>query len=224
MNEGPVVSFIDVSSAYDNHIAVSHITFSVQAGTIFAIIGPPNSGKSTLLSLMSGQIKKTGGKILIHGYDLDTSPLQVRKNIGIKMQNIAYDKQMRGIDFLSLEARKNGSYSLNLADSIFDATKGLLDPALLNQPFESYSTEQIEFFGIAAARIHHPQLLLIDEPIKNVSEKGIAQIADIVSEHVKTGGTVILTTTQQWFAEEYATDIAVLDEGKLLGVKHIRMI
>jgi len=194
--------------------AIKNISFSVNQGEIFGLLGPNGAGKTTFLNILAGTVIKTGGKINVWGFDLDTNPRQVRASIGIVPQEVNLDAFFSPRDLLDLQA---GLYGIKKKDII---TETILKMVALDKHANSYSRSlsggMKRRLLIAKAMVHQPPILILDEPTAGVDVELRQNLWKNVKKLNELGVTILLTTHYLFEAQEMCDRIAIINKGNLV--------
>jgi ABC-2 type transport system ATP-binding protein len=200
--------------------ALQGVTFDVPRGQIFGLLGPNGAGKSTIINILSGMVKKTGGKARVWGFDIDEHPRNARANIGIVPQEILFDPFFSPFEALELQAGlygvpKNKRRSMELLRAVH-----LEDKA--NAYARTLSGGMKRRLLVAKAMVHSPPVLVLDEPTAGVDIELRQQLWAYVRELNAQGVTIVLTTHYLEEAEELCDRIAIINHGKLIANKPTR--
>ena len=196
-------------------LALDHVTFDIPRGSIFGLLGPNGAGKSTLINILAGLVKKTSGKAIVWGHDLDGDDRAVRSSIGVVPQEINFDPFLTPIQALDVQA---GLYGVPKAQR---RSLELLEMVGLADKRDAY-TRQLSGgmrrrLMVAKAFVHRPPILILDEPTAGVDIELRRQLWDNVKALNKAGTTVILTTHYLEEAEELCDRIAIINGGKIIA-------
>ena len=196
--------------------ALNNLNFKVKQGEVFGLLGPNGAGKTTFLSILSGIVVKTEGKINVWGFDLDKNPRQVRASIGIVPQEMNLDAFFSPRKLLELQA---GLYGVPSKDRITDL---ILKMVALEDKANAYSRSlsggMKRRLLIAKAMVHQPPILVLDEPTAGVDVELRKNLWNNVRELNKLGVTIILTTHYLFEAQEMCDRIAIIDKGNLVAL------
>jgi ABC-2 type transport system ATP-binding protein len=212
-----MLTLSNVRKSYGRLVAVDGLSLSVRKGEIFGLLGPNGAGKSTSVSLAVGLLAPDAGTIAIEGYG-DPQKADVRQKIGVAPQALAlYDNltaeenlrffgQVYRLSGAALEARVAWCLEfVGLTDRKDDRVAG-------------YSGGMKRRLNIAAAVIHDPELILLDEPTVGVDPQSRNKIFESIEELHRRGRTIIYTTHYMEEAERLCDRIAIVDAGKLLAL------
>ena len=196
--------------------ALNNLSFKVQQGEVFGLLGPNGAGKTTFLSILSGIVIKTEGKVNVWGFDLDKNPRQVRASIGIVPQEVNLDAFFSPRKLLELQA---GLYGVPSEERI---TNIILKMVALENEADAYSRSlsggMKRRLLIAKAMVHQPPILVLDEPTAGVDVELRKNLWNNVRELNKLGVTIILTTHYLFEAQEMCDRIAIIDKGNLVAL------
>lgn len=196
---------------YGDFEAVKSISFDVEEGEIFGLLGPNGAGKSTTLEIIETLREKTSGKIYVNDLDLDKSPGDIKKIIGVQLQTSGF---YPGLNLVELIKLFGGLYNceanpmellkkVNLEDKAKNKTKEL-------------SGGQKQRFSIATTLINSPKIVFLDEPTTGLDPQARRNLWELIREIRNNGTTVIITTHYMDEAEQLCDRIAIMDEGKII--------
>lgn len=195
--------------------ALKGVDLSIPRGSIFGLLGPNGAGKSTMINILAGLVNKTSGSIRIWGFDQDQSPRQSRAAIGVMPQELNLDPFFTPRGALEVQA---GLYGIPAKDRQSDA---ILDMVGLTDKAHAYartlSGGMRRRLLLAKALVHHPQILVLDEPTAGVD----IELRQMLWQNVRRlnrerGMTIILTTHYLEEAEEMCDEIAILSQGQII--------
>jgi len=197
-------------------IAVDNISLSVGEGELFGLLGPNGSGKTTMIKLLTGQIRPTAGSAVVLGLDVIKDPVGVRKRVGIIPEQETPPSFLTATEYLDFVGevrhipgvRKKADWWFDFLD--FNDKRDVLCKDL------SRGTRQKLMF--TQAFIHEPALALIDEPLINFDPIMQRKVKEYLTEYVKRGNTIFISTHILEIAEEICSKFAILHKGKLLHI------
>ena len=208
-----ILTVSDLRKAYDKREVVKGISFSVKEGEIFGILGPNGAGKTTTLEMIEALRQIDGGTAVIDGVDVARKPQAVRRIIGVQPQSPAFQDKTRLRELLQLFAAAYGEK--------VDA-EALLEKVDLSEKaaafVESLSGGQKQRFSIAAALVHKPKVLFLDEPTTGLDPQARRNLWDLIRTINKDGVTVILTTHYLEEAELLCDRVAIMDDGQIIAL------
>ena len=174
--------------------ALSGIDFTVEAGEVFGFLGPNGAGKSTTLKILSTLIRKTSGRVVVAGHDVDRDPRAIRRSIGFAMQEVGLDDISTGADFLTLQGLLYGLSRRDArrrADDLLDLL-GLRPVA--RRKVGTYSGGMRRRVDLAAALVHEPPVLFLDEPTTGLDPQSRLAVWDHLAQLYVVNGTKTLIT------------------------------
>lgn len=213
-----IISVNNLVKVYPNGVrAVDGISFFVKKGEFFGFIGPNGAGKSTTIKILSTLIRKTSGKVSVTGFDVDRQPVDIRKNIGFAMQSVGLDDLSTGWDFLVTQGLLYGQSkeeARRRAKRLVDVV-GLSDA--IKRKVGTYSGGMQRRIDLAAALMHSPTLLFLDEPTTGLDPQSRNAIWEYIRELNTQGITIFLTTQIMEEADKLCERIAIIDIGKIVA-------
>ncbi|MFZ0006053.1 MAG: ABC transporter ATP-binding protein [Methanoregula sp.] len=209
-----VISAQDLTKIYGDLTAVNHINLTVQKGALFGLLGPNGSGKSTMIKMLTGQIRPNTGRATVLGIDVQQNPIGVRERVGIIPEQETPPSFLTATEYLQFvgairkipDISERATWWFDFLD--FKDKKDVLCKDL------SRGTRQKLMF--AQAFIHAPALALIDEPLINFDPIMQHVVKDYLTNYVKAGNTIFLSTHILEVAEEICSDFAILHKGNVL--------
>jgi ABC-2 type transport system ATP-binding protein len=213
MGNQSIISVQALSKRYGDFEAVKQISFEVGQGEIFGLLGPNGAGKSTTLEIIETLRLKTSGKIFVDGIDLDKSPNEIKKRIGVQLQTSGYYPNLNLTELLILFA---GLYNRDIKPPEFLQKVNLLDKA--KSKYKELSGGQKQRFSIATTLINEPKIIFLDEPTTGLDPQARRNLWDLVRDIRATGTTIIITTHYMDEAEVLCDRVAIMDSGKIIAL------
>lgn len=214
----------NLSKHFGNKKAVDGVTFSINNGEIFTLIGPNSAGKSTIVKSIVGLLETKKGSINIGGYDVNKDSEKTKQLIGYIPDEPAVWPSMTGEEFLLFT---QALYNVSEKERITRIPK-LLErfhlKGLEKEYFEDYSRGNKQKFSITAAFSHEPKLLVIDEPIVGLDPEGAEIAKKLFVDFAKSGGSILLVTHTLSVAAQISDRIGFLKEGKLVAVGTLALL
>ena len=198
----------------DGKTALNGVDLTIPAGSIFGLLGPNGAGKSTLINILAGLVNKTAGQVRIWGFDQDVNPRQSRASIGVMPQELNVDPFFTPRGALEVQAGLYGvPKSARRTDEILDLI-GLTDKAEAYARTLSGGMRRRLLLG--KALVHHPQVLVLDEPTAGVDIELRQMLWNNVRKLNELGMTIILTTHYLEEAESMCDEIAIINHGAVV--------
>jgi daunorubicin resistance ABC transporter ATP-binding subunit len=204
-----------LSKAFGPVTALDGLTFQVPAGSVLGLLGPNGSGKTTTVSILSTALRPDGGNATVHGLDVVTDAARVRAVIGFAGQFAAVDPNLTGRENLTLIgrlSRVDRRLARGRADELLDAF-GLSDAA--GRLVRGYSGGMRRRLDLAAALVHRPPVLFLDEPTTGLDPGSRFRLWDAVRDLARAGTTVLLTTQYLEEADALADQVVIIADGRV---------
>ncbi|MCZ4079407.1 ATP-binding cassette domain-containing protein [Rhodococcus sp. H36-A4] len=202
---------------YGKNVALNGITFSVPEGTVLGVLGPNGAGKTTAVRILATLLKATSGTAKVFGLDVAKQAGEVRSTIGLTGQFAAVDEYLTGYENLEMVGRLFGLKKVEArsrADNLLERFD-LLDAR--DRTAKQYSGGMRRRLDIAASLIGRPRVLFLDEPTTGLDPRSRIGMWDFISDLVKDGTTILLTTQYLEEADRLADKIIVLDKGAIIA-------
>jgi ABC-2 type transport system ATP-binding protein len=219
-----MIELENVAKKYGAKLAVDNLNLSIERGELFAFLGPNGAGKTTTIKMMCGLLFPTSGNIRIAGYDLRDHGEQARRLISyVPDQPFLYEK-LTGREILQFIAdmygmeKQRAKSRIDLMIETFGLT-GYVDDLT-----EQYSHGMRQRTVFAAALLHEPQVLIVDEPTVGLDPRSVKLLKDLLRAEAKRGVTVFLSTHSLDIAQELADRIGVIMSGQLIGCGPLRAL
>jgi ABC-2 type transport system ATP-binding protein len=212
------MSFIEIKNAtkrFNDKLAVDNVSLDIEQGDIFGLLGPNGAGKSTLISMIVGLLKADNGEISVGGYSISKEPIKVKEQIGLVPQEIAlYEKltAKQNLEFWGAMYGLGGKLLKQRVDEAIELS-GLEDSMKLN--VKKYSGGMKRRLNIACAVLHHPKILIMDEPTVGIDPQSRNHIFEFTKNINKENGTTVIYTSH--YMEEIellCNNLFIMDLGK----------
>jgi ABC-2 type transport system ATP-binding protein len=216
MNKEMIIRVSDLTKCYGEILAVDNINFEVAKGEVFGFLGPNGAGKTTTIRMLAGLSKPTDGKASILGFDINSQIVQIKKHIGVvpEISNL-YD-ELSGFDNLLFMAQLYGVARSQRKKRTEELLKTFRLYDRKDSPFRTFSRGMKRSLIIAAALIHKPQLLFLDEPTVGLDVIAARSLRNLISNLRRQGMTIFLTTHYLEEADLLCDRVAVIVKGRLL--------
>ena len=202
---------------YEEHVAVDHLNLEVEEGEIFGLLGPDGAGKSTTINCILSLIKYDKGFIKLFGRYMSETAYDLKARIGVAMQDIAIFREITVYDnidfFCGLYERKKKKRK-ELVEQALEFT-GLTEFRKLYPT--QLTTGLLQKLNIACGIAHHPELLILDEPLTGVDSENRVDILKIIKKLNKQGVTIFFVSHNVEDVEKICRKIALIDEGKIIA-------
>jgi ABC-2 type transport system ATP-binding protein len=211
MERKPIITVENLVKNYDAFQAVKGISFEVYEGEIFGLLGPNGAGKSTTLEIIETLRQKSGGTVIVDGFNLDEKPEEIKKIIGVQLQTSGF---YPGLNLLELIRLFSGLYNRSVNAMELLNKVNLEDKA--KNKVKELSGGQKQRFSIATTLINQPRIVFLDEPTTGLDPQARRSLWELIREIRANGTTVIITTHYMDEAEQLCDRIAILDQGKII--------
>lgn len=211
----PAIDVRNLSKHYGAVRAVDDISFSVQRGEIFGLLGHNGAGKTTTIRMMTGRAKPTSGTVRIAGFDAVSQLDQVKPLINLVFEDQNLYERMTGFDNLKFFARLYDAPKSRVGE-LLDRVG--LDPEARKRKVKTYSSGMKQRLLIARALINEPEILFLDEPTRGLDPSSARELRQIVREMSDKGTTVVLCTHYMEEADELCDRVAFLASGKIVAM------
>jgi ABC-2 type transport system ATP-binding protein len=208
-----IISVRDLWKKYGDFEAVKGISFEVQKGEIFGLLGHNGAGKSTTLEIIETLREKTSGTVVVDGFHLDKDPGEIKKIIGVQLQTSGY---YPGLNLSELIELFSGLYNRRVHPMELLDTVNLRDKA--KAKYKELSGGQKQRFSIATTLINQPRIIFLDEPTTGLDPQARRNLWDLIRDIRAKGTTVIITTHYMDEAEKLCDRVAIVDAGKIIAL------
>jgi ABC-2 type transport system ATP-binding protein len=214
---GPAIVVEGLRKQFDEVVALDGIDLEVQPGTVLGLLGPNGAGKTTCVRILTTILRPDGGRAAVLGIDVAGAPQQVRERIGLAGQYAAVDENLTGRENLRLIGRLTHQPKAVVAaraDELLERFR-LSDAA--DRTARTYSGGMRRRLDLAAALVHRPPVLFLDEPTTGLDPGGRNDLWGVIEELSGQGTTVLLTTQYLEEADRLADQIVVVDHGRVIA-------
>jgi ABC-2 type transport system ATP-binding protein len=211
----PAIAVIELKKAYKKNAVLTGVDFTVESGTIFALLGSNGAGKTTIINILTTLIKADAGNATVGGFDVAKSPNKVRQHISLTGQFAAVDDVLTARENLELIGDlRHVSNSVQTSDDLLEKFN-LTDAA--DRRTATFSGGMRRRLDIAMSLIGDPSIVFLDEPTNGLDPEARNDMWQTIRTLAKNGTTVFLTTQYLEEADELADTIAVLHHGKIIA-------
>ena len=207
----------DLVRLFGQKAAVNHLNLTVRRGEFFGFLGPNGAGKSTTIKMMVGLLRPTSGSVWVGGVDVWKEPLQARSLMGVLPEYLNIYERLSGREFLvfaghmygvpNADIRRRAEELLQVLTLADDADKLIVD----------YSVGMRKKTALAAALIHRPQVLFLDEPFEGIDPVSSRVIRDILHDLTQHGTTIFFSSHIMEVVERLCTRVGIINQGTLVA-------
>ncbi len=214
----PAISLRNVTKRYGDFTAVRDLSLDVPAGELFACLGPNGAGKTTTIKMICGLLLADEGSVHVFGHPMGRDAREAKALLAyLPDQPFLYDK-LSGSEFLHFVGQMYQLSRAQIKHRVAELAEQLEMASYLDQLTESYSHGMKQRVALAAALLHRPRVLVIDEPMVGLDPKTVRTVKDLMNEMVQQGNTVFMSTHTLEVAEVVADRIGIINHGQLIAV------
>lgn len=218
IEKNPVLVKIDgLTKKYDHVVAAANVSLEVREGSFFGIVGPNGAGKTTVLSMISGLNRPTSGTVTIAENDVWRNPTETKRLIGILPDRLRLFDRLTGAQLLFYAGILNGLDDSAANDRAKKLSQAFGLESALNRPVTDYSAGMAKKIALAAAMIHAPRVLVLDEPFEAIDPVSAATLTELLDKFVQSGGSVILSSHSLELIQRTCDHVAVIVKGEVIA-------
>ncbi|TVR47985.1 MAG: ABC transporter ATP-binding protein [Planctomycetota bacterium] len=203
-----------VSKRFGSLLAVDDLHLAIPPGCIHAFLGPNGAGKTTTIRMCTGLLRPDSGSILIDGLDIEHEGVAARRRIAYVPDEPYLYERLTGREFLSFTGRIYGLDNDTYQQRLAEVSQRFHLHGFLDALAEGYSHGMRQRVVLAAALLHQPRLLIVDEPLVGLDPKHIRVVLDVLREIAAAGGSVLMSTHTLAVVEELAHSVTLIDHGR----------
>jgi len=214
----PTIQLQGVSRLYGKKVAVDGLSLTINKGELFAFLGPNGAGKTTTIKMIVGLLRPNTGQVIVCGHEIGVNGLAAKSQLAyVPDLPFLYDK-LTGREFLHFVAEMYGLPVAERERKLTELTERLDCLEFLDRLTETYSHGMKQKVVLAAALIHDPTVIVIDEPMVGLDPRMIRRVKDLFVQHTRAGGTVFMSTHTLDIAEAVADRVGIIHRGRLIAV------
>ena len=213
----PAIAAHGLVKRFSRIVALDRVDLTVEAGTVLGLLGPNGAGKTTAVRILTTVLQPDGGQARVLGLDIVRDAEQVRASIGLAGQYAAVDENLTGRENLRLIGRLTHQPRSAIAARAEELLGRFGLESAAARPARTYSGGMRRRLDLAAALVHGPQVLFLDEPTTGLDPSGRNDVWSLVGELVADGTTVLLTTQYLEEADRLADNIIAIDGGRIIA-------
>jgi ABC-2 type transport system ATP-binding protein len=211
------ISTSELTRKFGELLAVDSINLQVQAGQFFGFLGPNGAGKSTTIKMLTGLLTPTSGRMQLLGLDFQSNPIDVKRQIGVVPEGMGLFERLTGREYLQFVGRMYGldkPTTEKRADELLDFMQ-LADRE--KTMVADYSHGMQKKLALAAAVIHGPRILFLDEPFEGVDALAAGALKALLARMTARGVTIFLTSHVLEIVERLCSHVAIIHKGRLVA-------
>ncbi|WP_455115995.1 ABC transporter ATP-binding protein [Rothia aeria] len=206
-----------LTKAFGQTVAVDRINLGIPTGSFYGLVGRNGAGKTTTISMVSGMLQPTEGMAFINGVDMWQAPLEAKKHLGVLPDGVHLFDRLTGEQLITYSGYLHGLDKATVAERTADLLRAMDLTEAAGRTVADYSAGMTKKIALAAALIHAPSVLILDEPFEAVDPVSAANIQDILKGFVGSGGTVVLSSHVMDLVQRLCDHVAIMNEGHILA-------
>ena len=206
-----------VSKSFGDRRAITTVSFTVQGGEVLGLLGPNGSGKSTLMKTIVGIIKPDTGNIRVLGTDVASDPVAIKGMIGYVPESPRLYEFLSGAEYLDFVADIHGLTKGERQQRILEFLRALDLEGRENELIHGYSQGMKQKLAIIAALLHHPRVLILDEPLNALDPRSARIVKDLLHKFRDSGIPTIFSTHVLEIADAMCDRIMIMDGGQIVA-------
>lgn len=210
-----IIEISNLDKSFGEIHAVNDLSFHVRRGELFAFLGVNGAGKSTTISIMCGTLAKDKGKVIIDELDIDHDMAKISRELGVVFQTSVLDNKLTVLENLVSRAALYGIYGKEAKARIEELSQLLEFSDLLKRTVGKLSGGQKRRIDVARALIHHPKILILDEPTTGLDPQTRQTLWHVIESLRKSENMTVFLTTHYMEESADADYVVILDSGKI---------
>ena len=206
-----------LTKAFGQTVAVDRINLGIPTGSFYGLVGRNGAGKTSTISMVSGMLQPTEGMAFINGVDMWQAPLEAKKHLGVLPDGVHLFDRLTGEQLITYSGYLHGLDKATVAERTADLLRAMDLTEAAGRTVADYSAGMTKKIALAAALIHAPSVLILDEPFEAVDPVSAANIQDILKGFVGSGGTVVLSSHVMDLVQRLCDHVAIMNEGHILA-------
>ncbi|HEX6880409.1 MAG TPA: ABC transporter ATP-binding protein, partial [Terriglobales bacterium] len=211
------ISTAQLTRTFGELVAVDSVDLQVSPGQFFGFLGPNGAGKSTMIKMLTGLLAPSAGRIEILGVDLEREPVEVKRQIGVVPEGMMLFGRLTGSEYLNFVGRMYGLDRMTAAARTAELLEFM---QLADEPRKlvtDYSHGMQKKLAMAAAVIHNPKILFLDEPFEGVDAIASGTLKAMLQRMIAHGATIFLTSHVLEIVERLCSHVAIINRGRLVA-------
>ena len=215
--ERPAVLLSGLRKSFSGTPAVAGLDLAVPAGSFFGLVGPNGAGKTTTLRMATGLLRPDAGSVHIEGVDVWADPVEARKRIGVLPEDLELFDRLTGRQLLTYTGLLRGMPPAVVAERTDELLSVLSLDGAGGTLVVDYSHGMRKKVALAAAVLHAPRILFLDEPFEAIDPMSARTLRGVLERHTSQGGTVIFSSHVMELIERLCDHVAVVNQGRLVA-------
>jgi ABC-2 type transport system ATP-binding protein len=215
--DGAAVRLTGLTKRFGDKLAVDALSLTVPAGSFYGLVGPNGAGKTTTLAMATGLLTPDAGTAVVGGIDVWAEPVRAKALIGNLADGVKLFDRLTGEQLITYNGMLFGLDRAAVAERAADLLRILDLESAAGTLVVDYSAGMTKKIALACALVHAPRILVLDEPFESVDPVSAANIRDILTEYVRGGGTVIVSSHVMDLVQRMCDHVAVVAAGRALA-------
>lgn len=211
-----LISVKNLNKKYKEKVVLDDVSFDVERGSVFALLGENGAGKTTIVRILSTLIQSNGGEATISGYDVAKNPQQIKNLISLTGQYASVDELLTGEENLEMIGRLNHLETRTIKKRMEELLQQFNLTEAAKKSVKSYSGGMRRKLDIAISLMSTPEVIFLDEPTTGLDPRSRKSMWELIQKLADSGVTIFLTTQYLDEADQLADKIAVIDGGKIV--------
>ncbi|WP_055588947.1 ABC transporter ATP-binding protein [Peterkaempfera griseoplana] len=211
------VEIHDLWKRFGQQIAVAGVRLTLPAGAFVGLVGPNGAGKTTILSMTTGLLRPDHGTVLIHGADVWRDPAAAKAGIGVLPEGLRMFERLSGRELLQYNGRLRGMPTAEVDRRAGELLRVLDLDGAGGKLVADYSTGMRKKIGLAAALLHNPSVVFLDEPFEGVDPVSAQTIRGVLKRYAAAGSTVVFSSHVMELVEQLCDWVAVVNAGQIVA-------
>ncbi len=213
----PAVVARDIVRVFGQKVAVNHLNLTVQRGEFYGFLGPNGAGKSTTIKMLVGLLRPTSGTAWVAGVDVWKDPLRARAMMGVLPEYLNIYERLSGREFLTFAGHMYGVAEADIRHRSEELLRVLTLADDANKLIVDYSVGMRKKIALAAAIMHRPQVIFLDEPFEGIDPVSSRVIRDILHDLTQRGTTIFFSSHIMEVVERLCTRVGIINQGTLVA-------
>ena len=213
----PAIEIRGLTKAFGQKVAVDRINLDIPSGSFYGLVGRNVAGKTTTISMVTGMLMPSEGTAYVRGVDMWAEPLKAKAHLGVLPDGVHLFDKLTGEQLITYSGYLHGIDKETVASRVKDLLTAMDLTDAAGRAVADYSAGMTKKIALAAALVHAPSVLILDEPFEAVDPVSAANIQDILRGFVASGGTVIISSHVMDLVQRLCDHVAVMDSGRILA-------
>ena len=213
----PAIEIRGLTKAFGQKVAVDRINLDIPSGSFYGLVGRNGAGKTTTISMVTGMLMPSEGTAYVRGIDMWAEPLKAKAHLGVLPDGVHLFDKLTGEQLITYSGYLHGIDKETVASRVKDLLAAMDLTDATGRAVADYSAGMTKKIALAAALVHAPSVLILDEPFEAVDPVSAANIQDILRGFVASGGTVIISSHVMDLVQRLCDHVAVMDSGRILA-------